>query len=203
MAEFFIRRPIVAIVIAILIVLLGLAALTGLSFENYPFLAPPIIRITANYPGASATAVEQSVATPIEQEVNGVDRMIYMQSSNTSDGRMLLDVNFQVGVNQDTANVLTQNRVASAQARLPQEVAAQGVIIKKQSPSILLVVDVAGNVALKPVKLDERVDDFYIVTAGLAPGEHVIVDGVQKVRPGMQVKAELRPAAPPAGKGGG
>ena len=142
MAEFFIRRPIVAIVIAILIVLLGVAALSGLSFENYPFLAPPIIRITANYPGASAQAVEQSVATPIEQEVNGVDRMIYMQSSNTSDGRMLLDVNFQVGVNQDTANVLTQNRVASAQARLPQEVAAQGVLIKKQSPSILLVVSV-------------------------------------------------------------
>ena len=117
MAEFFIRRPIVAIVIAVLIVLLGVASLSGLSFEQYPFLAPPIIRITANYPGASALAVEQSVATPIEQEVNGVDRMIYMQSSNTSDGRMLLDVNFQVGVNQDTANVLTQNRVASAQAR--------------------------------------------------------------------------------------
>src|SRR2546428_1500930 len=144
MAEFFIRRPIVAIVIAILIVLLGVSSLLSLSFENYPFLAPPIIRITANYPGASATAVEQSVATPIEQEVNGVDRMIYMQSSSTSDGRMLLDVNFQVGVDQDTANVLTQNRVASAQARLPQEVTAQGVTIKKQSPSILLVVSVAS-----------------------------------------------------------
>jgi multidrug efflux pump subunit AcrB len=142
MAEFFIRRPIVAIVIAVLIVLLGVSSLTRLSFEQYPFLAPPIIRITALYPGASATAVEQSVATPIEQEVNGVDKMIYMQSSNTSDGRMLLDVNFAVGINQDTANVLTQNRVASAQARLPQEVTAQGVTIKKQSPSILLVVSV-------------------------------------------------------------
>src|SRR5262249_2416366 len=80
--------------------------------------APPIIRVTATYPGASAVAVEQSVATPIEQEVNGVERMIYMQSSNTSDGRMLLDVSFGVGVNQDTANVLTQNRVATAEARL-------------------------------------------------------------------------------------
>ena len=142
MAEFFIRRPIVAIVIAVLIVLLGVASLAGLSFEQYPFLAPPIIRITTLYPGASAIAVEQSVATPIEQEVNGVDKMIYMQSSNTSDGRMVLDVNFQVGVDQDTANVLTQNRVASAQARLPAEVTAQGVTIKKQSPSILLVVSV-------------------------------------------------------------
>jgi hydrophobe/amphiphile efflux-1 (HAE1) family protein len=140
MAEFFIRRPIVAIVIAILTVLLGTYSLLKLSFEQYPFLAPPTIRVTANYPGASAVAVEQSVATPIEQEVNGVDRMIYMKSANTSDGRMLLDVNFEVGVDQDTANVLTQNRVSSAQARLPQEVVAQGVTVKKQSPSILMLI---------------------------------------------------------------
>ena len=140
MAEFFIRRPIVAIVIAILTVLLGTYSLLKLSFEQYPFLAPPTIRVTATYPGASAIAVEQSVATPIEQEVNGVDRMIYMKSSNTSDGRMQLDVNFQVGVDQDTANVLTQNRVSSAQARLPQEVIAQGVTVKKQSPSILMLI---------------------------------------------------------------
>jgi len=139
-AEFFIRRPIVAIVIAVLTVLLGAFSLTGLAFEQYPFLAPPIIRVTATYPGASAVAVEQSVATPIEQEVNGVESMIYMQSSNTSDGRMLLDVSFAVGVDQDKANVLTQNRVNSAQARLPQEVIAQGVTVKKQSPSILMVV---------------------------------------------------------------
>jgi len=139
-AEFFIRRPIVAIVIAILTVLLGAFTLTGLSIEQYPFLAPPTIRITATYPGASAVAVEQSVATPIEQEVNGVESMIYMQSSNTSDGRMLLDVNFAVGVDQDKANVLTQNRVNSAQARLPAEVIAQGVTVKKQSPSILMVI---------------------------------------------------------------
>jgi len=141
-SEFFIRRPIVAIVIAILTVLMGAFTLTGLSVENYPFLAPPIIRITATYPGASALAVEQSVATPIEQEVNGVESMIYMQSSNTSDGRMLLDVNFAVGVDQDKANVLTQNRVNSAAARLPAEVTAQGVTVKKQSPSILMVISV-------------------------------------------------------------
>src|SRR5881409_1272562 len=140
MAEFFIRRPIVAIVIAILTVLLGTYSLLKLSFEQYPFLAPPTIRVTATYPGASAVAVEQSVATPIEQEVNGVESMIYMQSSNTSDGRMLLDVNFQVGVDQDTANVLTQNRVNSAQARLPAEAIAQGVTVKKQSPSILMII---------------------------------------------------------------
>src|ERR1700752_4563540 len=142
MSEFFIRRPIVAIVISIMTVLLGLFSLSRLSIEQYPFLAPPTIRVTANYPGASAVAVEQSVATPVEQEVNGVDRMIYMKSSNTSDGRMLLDVNFEVGVDQDTANVLTQNRVSAAQARLPQEVVAQGVTVKKQSPSILMLISV-------------------------------------------------------------
>jgi hydrophobic/amphiphilic exporter-1 (mainly G- bacteria), HAE1 family len=142
MANFFIRRPIVAIVISILIVLLGVVVIRGLSIEQYPFLAPPNIRVTATYPGASAEAVEQSAATPIEQEVNGVDRMIYMKSSNTSDGRMLLDVNFEVGTDQDTANVLTQNRVSTAAARLPAEVNQQGVTVKKQSPSILMVISI-------------------------------------------------------------
>ena len=140
MADFFIRRPIVAIVISILTLLLGVVIIRGLSVEQYPFLAPPNIRVTGTYPGASAEAVEQSVATPIEQEVNGVDRMIYLKSSNTSDGRMLLDVNFEVGMDQDTANVLTQNRVSTAAARLPAEVTQQGVTVKKQSPSILMVI---------------------------------------------------------------
>jgi hydrophobic/amphiphilic exporter-1 (mainly G- bacteria), HAE1 family len=142
MSNFFIRRPIVAIVISILIVMVGVVTIRGLSVEQYPFLAPPTIRVIGTYPGASAEAVEQSVATPIEQEVNGVDRLIYMKSMNTSDGRMLLDVNFEVGTDQDMANVLTQNRVSSAQARLPAEVTQQGVTVKKQSPSILMLISV-------------------------------------------------------------
>src|SRR5512147_830586 len=142
MSNFFIRRPIVAIVISIITVMFGIVVIKGLSVEQYPFLAPPNIRVTATYPGASAEAVEQSVATPIEQEVNGVERLIYMKSSNTSDGRMLLDVNFEVGTDQDMANVLTQNRVSTAQARLPQEVVQQGVTVKKQSPSILMILSV-------------------------------------------------------------
>jgi hydrophobe/amphiphile efflux-1 (HAE1) family protein len=142
MANFFINRPIVSIVMSILIVMVGVVVIRGLAIEQYPFLAPPNIRVQATYPGASAEAVEQSVAVPIEQEVNGVDNMIYMKSSNTSDGRMLLDVNFQVGTDQDTANVLTQNRQAAAAARLPSEVTQQGVTVKKQSPSILMVVSV-------------------------------------------------------------
>src|SRR6478735_3141848 len=142
MGNFFINRPIVAIVISILMVMVGLITIKGLSIEQYPFLAPPNIRVTGTYPGASAEAVEGSVATPVEQEVNGVDRMIYLKSSNTSDGRMLLDVNFEVGTDQDMANVLTQNRVSTAEARLPAEVNQQGVTVKKQSPSILMIISV-------------------------------------------------------------
>ena len=142
MSEFFIRRPIVAIVISILMVIVGLFVFRKLPIEQYPPLAPPTIRIETTYPGAAAGVVEQSVATPIEQQVNGVDRMIYMKSLNTSDGRMLLDVFFEVGMDTDIANVLTQNRVSQAQSRLPQEVLQQGVTVKKINPSILLVTSI-------------------------------------------------------------
>ena len=139
MADFFIRRPIVAIVIAILTVLLGVVTLRGLSVEQYPFLAPPNIRVTATYPGASAEAVEQSVATPIEQEVNGVDRLIYMKSSNTSDGRMQLDVNFEVGTDQDIANVLTPAQRAQIATAISTDDDGDGVVSAAQANVTLVL----------------------------------------------------------------
>ena len=127
-------------VIAILIVLVGIVALLRLPIERYPQLSPPNVQVQAFYPGANAEIVEQSVATPIEQQVNGVDRMIYLRSLNSSDGRLSLNVTFEAGMDMDVANTLVQNRVAQAQSRLPQDVILQGVTVRKQNPSILMVV---------------------------------------------------------------
>src|ERR1700751_185720 len=103
MAPFFVRRPIVAIVISIILVIAGLVMMRGLPIEKFPDITPPQVQVTANYVGADAAALEQSVATPLEQQVNGVDHMIYMQSTNASDGTMTINVSFDVGTNPDTA----------------------------------------------------------------------------------------------------
>ena len=140
MSEFFVRRPIVAMVIAILMLLLGLISLRGLPIAQYPEITPPMVNVTASYPGASSTSVEESVATPIEQKVNGVEGMIYMRSTNSSDGKMSLDVSFEVGTELDMANVLTQNRVSEAEATLPDEVKRQGVVVQKKLSFPLLLI---------------------------------------------------------------
>jgi HAE1 family hydrophobic/amphiphilic exporter-1 len=127
-------------VIAIVIVIVGLVALGRLPIAQYPEITPPMVAVSATYTGASATNVEQSVATPVEQKVNGVEDMIYMNSTNSSDGRMTLNVSFEVGTDLDMANVLTQNRVSEAQASLPEEVKRLGVTVKKQLSFPLLLI---------------------------------------------------------------
>jgi HAE1 family hydrophobic/amphiphilic exporter-1 len=129
--NFFVKRPIVAMVIAIITVIIGLVSLLGLPTEQYPNISPPMVRVTGTYTGADAVSVESSVATPLEQEVNGVDNMIYMKSTNSNDGIMSLDVSFEVGTDPDMNTVFTQNRVATATPKLPEEVKRLGVKTEK------------------------------------------------------------------------
>src|ERR1700730_1021311 len=140
-SHLFIDRPIFATVLSIVIAIVGTVALTQLPIAQYPEIAPPTITVTASYPGASAKVVAETVATPIEQEINGVENAIYISSRSTNDGQMTLDVTFKLGTNLDMAQVLVQNRVAIAQSKLPDDVKRQGVTTKKKSPSILLCVN--------------------------------------------------------------
>jgi len=140
-ARFFVDRPIFATVLSIVIVIIGLVALSGLPIAQYPEVAPPTVSISTIYPGASAKVVAETVAAPIEQEVNGVENMLYMLSKSTNDGQLYIDVTFKLGTDLDEAQVLTQNRVAIAEAKLPEDVKRQGVTVKKKSPMILLCVN--------------------------------------------------------------
>ena len=144
-ARFFVDRPIFATVLSLVIVIVGLVALTRLPIAQYPEVAPPTIQVSATYPGADAETVATTVATPIEQEVNGVERMLYMASRCTNDGQMFLDVTFELGTNLDMAQVLVQNRVSVAEAKLPEDVKRIGVTTKKKSPSILLCVNLVSE----------------------------------------------------------
>lgn len=141
LSHFFIDRPIFATVISFVIVIVGGVALSQLPIAQYPEVVPPTVSVTTNYPGANAQVVAETVATPIEQEVNGVENMLYMSSRSTNDGQLTLDVTFKLGTNLDMAQVLVQNRVGIAEAKLPDEVKRQGVTVKKKSPSILLCVN--------------------------------------------------------------
>src|SRR5712672_1771728 len=136
-SKFFIERPVLANVLAILMVVIGAVALMRLAVAQYPNVVPPTISVTTRYPGASARAVVDTVALPIEQQVNGVDGMIYMQSWSAADGSYTLIVTFKIGTDINFAQVLVQNRVSSALAQLPQAVQAQGVTVQQKSTAIL------------------------------------------------------------------
>ena len=144
MSHFFIDRPIFATVLSVVIVIVGCVALLGLPVAQYPEVTPPVVQVSATYPGANAKTVADVVATPIELEVNGVERMLYMSSRSTNDGQMYLDVTFEVGTDLDMAQVLVQNRVAIAEAKLPEEVKRLGVTAKKKSPAILMCVNITS-----------------------------------------------------------
>jgi hydrophobe/amphiphile efflux-1 (HAE1) family protein len=138
-AHFFITRPVFAAVLSIVMIIAGALAILALPVSQYPEIAPPTVTVTTSYPGANAQTVAETVATPIEEQVNGVENMLYMSSQSTNDGAMKLTITFKVGTNLDVAQVQVQNRVAIAQPELPPEVQQVGLTIKKASPDITLV----------------------------------------------------------------
>src|SRR6201999_2344044 len=131
--HFFIERPIFAAVLSILIVIVGAIAYPTLPVAQYPEIAPPTVVVTASYPGATAETLAQTVATPLEESINGVENMIYMSSSSTGDGNVAITVTFGQGTDIDQAQVLVQNRVTTAEPRLPDEVRQIGVTVRKNS----------------------------------------------------------------------
>jgi HAE1 family hydrophobic/amphiphilic exporter-1 len=154
LSRFFIERPIFANVIAIVTMIVGAVSLFGLPIERYPNITPPTVQVAAFYPGADAKTLADTVAAPIEQEINGVENMLYMSSTCSSDGSYKATITFDVGVDLDEAQVLVQNRVAIAMPKLPQEVQRQGVTAKKQSTNIVMAVSL-----LSP---DGRFDDLFL-----------------------------------------
>ncbi len=158
LAEFPVRRPIVSMVISILIVIMGLVAYPTLPIAQYPDITPPVVQVTTTYPGASAQVVADTVASPIEQQVNGVPGMIYMESTSASDGSYTLKVTFELGTNIDIASVLVQNRVNIAMPKLPDEVKRNGVTTDRVSSNVITVFSLAP----KDAEAAKKYDDLFI-----------------------------------------
>src|ERR1700743_825760 len=154
LSQFFISRPIFAGVLSALIFLAGLIALPQLPISEYPEVVPPTVVVKATYPGANPKVIAETVASPLEQSINGVEGMLYQSSQSTADGVMTLTITFALGTDGDKAQVLVQNRVAQVLARLPQEVQRVGVTTTKASPSLLMVVHLTSP--------DNRYDKLYL-----------------------------------------
>ena len=176
LSRFFISRPIFAAVIAVVITILGAIAYIGLPVSQYPDIVPPTVTVTASYPGATAQTVAETVAAPIEQQINGVDDMLYMSSESTGDGNLTITVTFRIGTDLDAAQVLVQNRVAVALPTLPEEVRRLGVVTQKTSPDFLMVVNL--------VSPDGSLDRGYISNYALTQIRDRLnrIDGVGDVR---------------------
>src|SRR6187551_870374 len=153
-SRFFIDRPIFAVVLSLVVLAAGLISIFALPVSEYPEVSPPTITVRAIYPGANPTVLAQTVGTPLEEAINGVERMLYMSSSGTADGVLNLTVTFEIGTDVDLAQVQVQNRVSQALARLPEEVRALGVVTEKRSPDITMVVHL--------VSPDGRYDPVYL-----------------------------------------
>jgi hydrophobe/amphiphile efflux-1 (HAE1) family protein len=175
-SHFFIDRPIFASVLSLIILIVGIIAGLSMPIAEYPEIAPPTVNISATYPGASAQVISETVATPIEQEVNGVDGMLYISSQSTGDGLVSINVVFKPGTDIDQAQVLVQNRVSVAEPRLPEEVRALGLVVRKASPDLMMVVHM--------VSPDGTRDQQYISNFATLYVKDVLarVDGIGDVR---------------------
>ena len=153
-ADFFIDRPVFSAVLSIVIVILGIIGLTMLPVDQYPQITPPVVKISASYPGASAQTVTQAVATPIEQELNGTPGMLYMESSSNNSGGFSATVTFDIATNPDLAAVEIQNRIKLAESRLPAEVVQNGLSVEKQAASQLMTICLLSS--------DPKFDEIYL-----------------------------------------
>ena len=152
--DFFIDRPVFSTVLSTVIVIVGIVGLVLLPVDQYPQIVPPVVKVSASYPGANAQTVTQAVATPIEQELNGTPGMLYMESTNSNSGSFSATITFDISTDPDLAAVEIQNRVKQAEARLPAEVVQNGISVEKQASSRLMTVTLRSN--------DPKFDEIYL-----------------------------------------